>query len=110
MSFGSKLSEVRKSKKISQAQLAKEVGTGAPVIGRYERDEAKPSIEAATKIATILECSLDYLVGTTDLEVDIATLKRMEDITKLSKDKKDYIFSLIDMALRDFKTQSAYAS
>lgn len=32
-----------------------------PVIGRYERDEVKPSIEVGSKIAEALEISLDYL-------------------------------------------------
>jgi ribosome-binding protein aMBF1 (putative translation factor) len=42
------------------------LSTKGPVIGRYERDEMKPSIEAAAKMANILEVSLDYLVGKAD--------------------------------------------
>jgi transcriptional regulator with XRE-family HTH domain len=38
----------------------------APVIGRYERNEVKPSIEVATKMAEVLQLSLDYLVGFAD--------------------------------------------
>jgi len=33
------------------------------MIGKYERDDAMPSIEAAKKIADAFEVSLDYLVG-----------------------------------------------
>lgn len=33
------------------------------MIGKYEREEAVPSIDAAKKIADALEVSLDYLVG-----------------------------------------------
>lgn len=33
------------------------------MIGKYERGEAIPSIDAAKKIADALEVSLDYLVG-----------------------------------------------
>src|SRR3954447_10170632 len=37
------------------------------VIGRYESDEVKPSIEMAAAITDALEVSLDYLIGNTDL-------------------------------------------
>jgi hypothetical protein len=54
--------------------------------------------------------SIDFLVGKTSLELDTQTLGRMEEIAKLPSDKKNYVLGLIDMALRDFKTQTAYAS
>jgi transcriptional regulator with XRE-family HTH domain len=57
-------------KKLSQSDLGKAVGTSGDIIGRYERDEVKPSIEVAIKIADALQVSLDYLVGKTSLEVD----------------------------------------
>ncbi len=108
MSFGKKLFEVRKSKGISQAGLAKVVGTQAPVIGRYEREEAKPSIEVATKIANALEVSLDYLVGNTDLELDKGAIKRIEDISKMAPDDKDTLFKVVDALVRDFKTKQSF--
>ena len=70
MLFGERLITVRKNKKMSQDELAKAIGVHAPVIGRYERDEVKPSIEVAVKIADALSVSLDYMVGSTDLELD----------------------------------------
>lgn len=36
-------------------------------------------------------------------------LKRFEDISKLTESERNYIFNLIDMCLRDFNTQRAYA-
>ena len=44
ITFGKRLTEVRKAGKISQDALAKMVGVHGAVIGRYERDEVKPSI------------------------------------------------------------------
>ena len=62
--FGKRLIEVRKAKKLSQDDVAKKLELHGAVIGRYERDEVKPSIEMAAAIADSLEVSLDYLVGT----------------------------------------------
>jgi transcriptional regulator with XRE-family HTH domain len=45
MLFGERLLSIRKAKKSSQEELAKAIGVHAPVIGRYERGEVKPSIE-----------------------------------------------------------------
>ena len=109
MSFGKRLLEARKNKNISQEELAKKLGTKGPVIGRYERDEAKPSIEAAAKMADILEVSLDYLVGATDIELDKKTLNRVLELQKLPEDVKDKLFYFIDMSIRDFKAKQAYS-
>ena len=35
--------------KMSQDELAKIIGTSAPIIGRYDRNEIKPSIEVLKK-------------------------------------------------------------
>ncbi len=50
MSFGKRITEVRKEKNMSQDQLAKTLGTTTTTIGRYERDEVKPSIDVAVKM------------------------------------------------------------
>jgi len=84
-------------------------GTKSPVIGRYERDEMKPSIDTATKLASFLEVSLDYLVGKTDLEIDSITLNRILEVQQLPNDLKDKLFYFIDMSIRDFKAKKAYS-
>ncbi len=80
------------------------------VIGRYERDEVKPSIEMAAGIANALEVSLDYLVGNTDLLLDNSIIKKIQDIQNLPNDDKKTVFALLDAFLRDVKTKKAYAS
>lgn len=108
ITFGKRLTEVRKDKKLSQEEIAKKVGVHGAVIGRYERDEVKPSIEMAAQIATALEVSLDYLVGNTDLLLDQTILDRIMDIQKLNDQDKADAFKLLDMFLRDAKARHAY--
>ena len=110
MSFGKNLLDARKRKGLSQEQLANMLGTKGPAIGRYERDEMKPSIETASKMADILEVSLDYLAGKTDLELDKKILTRIVEFQKLPKADQDKVFYFMDMSIRDFKARSAYAS
>ena len=110
MSFGKRLLEARKRKGVSQEDLAKDLGTKGPVIGRYERDEMKPSIEVAAKMAELLDVSLDFLVGKTDIRLDSKILNRIVEIQKLNADEQKTVFSLLDAYLRDTKTRKAYAA
>ncbi len=109
MLFGDRLSEIRKKKKISQDDLAKKIGVHAPVIGRYERSEVKPSIEVAVKIAEALNVSLDYLVGSTDLMLEKGIVNRIQNIQKLSEEDKGHLFALMDAFLLKCNIQSNLA-
>ena len=110
MSFGKRLVEARKKKGFSQEEVANRLNTKAPVIGRYERDEAKPSIEAAARLANLLEVSLDYLVGNSDVEVNTNMLNRVLQLQTLNEEDKNTALKLLDAFLRDSKTKQAYAS
>lgn len=109
MTLGQNITALRKKLKLSQSDLGKAIGTSGDIIGRYERDEVKPSIEVAIKIADALQVSLDYLVGKTSLEVDSNTLKRIEEIGNLPKSAKEQIYLVIDALVRDFKAKQAYS-
>jgi transcriptional regulator with XRE-family HTH domain len=109
MELGANMMLLRKKKGLSQADLGKMIGTSGDIIGRYERGDIKPSIEVVQKVADALEVSIDYLVGKTTTLLDKETMERIEDISKLPEDKKNYVFNLIDMCLRDFKARKAYA-
>jgi transcriptional regulator with XRE-family HTH domain len=109
MLFGDRLSELRKKKKMSQDDLAKKIGVHAPVIGRYERSEVKPSIEVAVKIADALNVSLDYLVGSTDLVLEKGIVNRIQSIQKLSEEDKGHLFALMDAFLLKCNIQNNLA-
>lgn len=109
MTFGERLTQVRKRKSLSQAEVGKKIGINGDAYGRYERNEVKPTIEMAVKIAQALEVSLDYLTSNSDVELDKATLDRVQEVTKLPEKDKDYIFVTLDALIRDFKNKHAYA-
>jgi len=54
------------------------------------------SIEIARKIADILDVSLDYLTGKTDVEMYKKTQKRILKVSKFSDEDRNHIFSVID--------------
>lgn len=109
MTLGQQITALRKKKGISQADLGKRVETSGDIIGRYERDEVKPSIEVVIRMADALEVSLDYLVGKTDMELDSSTLNRIREVSMLPEQDKQQVFMVVDALIRDFKAKKAYA-
>ena len=85
------------------------IGVHAPVIGRYERGEVKPSIEVAYKIASVLGVSLDFLVGFSEQLIDKDMLSRISDIQNLADNDPKHLFAMMDAFLRDAKARAAYA-
>ena len=60
--FSIKLKEVRKSKGISQTELANLLGTKQQSISKYEQGLDTPSLERLIEFAQILNVTLDELV------------------------------------------------
>jgi transcriptional regulator with XRE-family HTH domain len=109
MSFGKLMAQVRKEKNMSQEALAKALDATPTTIGRYERDEVKPSIEVAAKIAAALEVSVDFLIGNSDNFIkDKALLKRINEILSLNDKDREHVFALLDAFLRDNKAKKVY--
>ena len=65
MTLREHITALRKKNKLSQQELDKRANTSGDLVGRYERDEVKPSIEVVIKLADAIGESLDILVGKT---------------------------------------------
>lgn len=104
------MADLRDQKRWSQADLATKSGVSRVMIGKYKRDEAFPSIDAAKKIADALEVTLDHLVGEGLYNgLDKKTLQRLRDLEHLDEEKKKTLFDLMDTYVRDAKAPKAYA-
>ena len=107
MTFGQKVSFCRKEKKLSQAELGKLSGISGDIVGKDERDEMKPAIDTAKKLANALSVSLDYLTGDGNSKVlDKKMLQRLEDIEKLPETDKQNIFYTLDNLIKAAKLKA----
>lgn len=105
------ITDLRKDRGWSQADLASKTGISQVMVGKYERGDAVPSLEVAKKIADALEVSLDYLVGEgINVHLDKRNLKRLEELQLLDKEKQHILYDLMDTYIRDAKARKAYAS
>ncbi|MCW3490226.1 helix-turn-helix domain-containing protein [Dethiobacter alkaliphilus] len=66
--FGKRLRKVREEKGYTQSQLAGLINLSQQTIGHYELGRAKPDLETLQRIADIFNCSVDYLLGRTDIK------------------------------------------
>ncbi|MDE6302238.1 MAG: helix-turn-helix domain-containing protein [Clostridia bacterium] len=61
--FAKRLCELRAEKHISQAQLAKMIGSSCGIICYWETDRSEPTAPYLVKLAEIFDVSVDYLLG-----------------------------------------------
>jgi transcriptional regulator with XRE-family HTH domain len=106
MTLGQNITKLRKQLKLSQNDLGKKVGTSGDIIGRYERNEVNPSIEVASKIADVLDVSLDFLLGKVKVELDNQLLKRIIDVQQMNEEDKKYILYTLDALIKSVKLKS----
>ena len=110
--FAKRIEEVRTSKGWSQAELAKKLGTSAPVVGRYERAVTAPSIEVSRKIADALDVTLDFMtdpVAQQDNVKDQEMLARLNRLASLSAEDKSRIVEVVDALIRDANARTTYS-
>ena len=109
--FGKKLRECREGKNLSQSELAKLLHTNHSIIGKYERDEVKPTIDVVKRLADELATTVGFLLGESkqmNVLKNPAMLKRLNEIDGLADDDKHCILYALDNLLASAKTRLAY--
>lgn len=113
--FSYRLTVLLDESNMSQTQLAKKVGTTNVTICRYINGDRVPRIDVVSKIASVFDVSLDFLLGMSDTiedenltknqDLDIALLMKklysLEGNTHLSKKQIEMIKKLL-LANKDF--------
>ena len=61
--FSTQLRKIRKERKLTQKQLAIDIGASERGIQQYELGERKPAFDVLITLADFFDVSLDYLVG-----------------------------------------------
>ena len=64
-SFGDRLKELRKSKKLTQVQVSEMIGVQQGTYSRWENGTLEPNLEAVVKLAKLFDTTTDYLLGKT---------------------------------------------
>ncbi|MCX7714127.1 MAG: helix-turn-helix domain-containing protein [Clostridia bacterium] len=93
--FGSRLRQIRESKKMTQTQVAKKLNLSKTSISGYENNIKTPSVEVLMQLASLYRVSTDYILGLEQREVifvDGLTSRQMK---------------ILNMLLTEFKAENA---
>lgn len=63
MELGNNLKKIRKEKKLSQADIATNLGVSRSTVGKWETEDNYPTVEMLDKLANLLAVSTDDLLG-----------------------------------------------
>ena len=66
MTFGEKLSKLRKEHNYTQEQLGEILGVSRQSISKWESDAAYPETDKLIRMGTLFDCSMDYLLKETE--------------------------------------------
>lgn len=58
-----RIKELRKERKITQAQIAKATGYSQPTVAEWEKGTQRPTCDAVFMLALFFDVSADYLLG-----------------------------------------------
>ena len=101
MGISERIEELRTGKKLTQSDLATEVGLTYVQIGRYETGKSSTSADVLQKLAAALDTTTDYLMNGSNDEMvsvqltDKELLLRFLEVEKLDQQDKNLIKTFI---------------
>jgi transcriptional regulator with XRE-family HTH domain len=103
--IGRRLQQLRKSRGLTQVQLAETLGLNQSLVSQYERGELRMHGALVAAFAKALKVSADQILGLAKLEddgllTDRRFLQRIRKIEQMSKRQKQAILKSLDMILK----------
>lgn len=104
-SFGERLVRIRKSRGLTQVELAEQMDLIQSLISDYENDKLRPHGEMVARFALALEISADELLGVKPAKAhgrkpSRKVLRRLERIESLPPHQQSTLLKTIDTFLR----------
>lgn len=108
-----RIKKLREENNWSQNDLAKKMNCAISSIAMYEKGDRKPSLEVLVKLSEIFNCSIDYLLGKSDIrnpekkEEDPLGLAQigfsLKDYNPPTETQKEQLKTIIEAILKDNK-------
>ena len=113
-SFGDRLKQLRKSKKLTQVQVSEMIDVQQGTYSRWENGTLEPNLEAVVKLAKLFDTTTDYLLGKTIYSTLDAVphpitridLKKLKAFNKTELD--DLKFTIVMNGIKNHSTLPKY--
>ena len=98
--IGAKIAELRKSKNLSQADLAQKLCVSNKTISKWECGNGTPDIEILSKMSKIFDVTIDEMVNSTDKkEIDMEKqIKNNEELSNSKNISKKSLVTILSSA------------
>ena len=90
MNFGQNLRNLRKSKNISQEELAERVKVSRQSVSKWETGEAYPEMNNILELCKIFHCHINDLVNDNILDIDSLDEDVKMSAVKFKKENRNY--------------------
>ena len=91
MKFGDNLRSLRKSKEISQEQLAEKVNVSRQSVSKWETGEAYPEMNNILELCKIFKCNINDLVNDKMIDLDSLDEEVKMSVVKFKKEKQEKV-------------------
>ena len=108
-----RIKQLREENNWTQLELSKKMNCAMSSIAMYESETRKPSMEVLLKLSEIFDCSIDYILGKSDIrnpekaQEDPLGLAKigfsMDNYTPPTEKQKEQIRDLLEVILKDNK-------
>jgi transcriptional regulator with XRE-family HTH domain len=104
--IGRRLREIRKRRGKTQTEVAEALGVDQSLVSAYERGAVRPNAPTLATLAGFLRTSADQILGLKEskengLMRDRRFLRRLEQIDRLPRRKRDALLTTIDAFLKE---------
>ena len=109
--LGGRIAELRKSKNITQIQMAETLGVAQQTFNCYESGKRRIPVSALSTIARALSISIEELLGEpanqrSNKRGPAPKLqKQFELITQMPRTKQQFVINMLDMVIQQSATQ-----
>jgi transcriptional regulator with XRE-family HTH domain len=100
-----RLKELRSEKKLTQQELANKVNVNRVTYTNWENGKREPELDKVVEIAKELDCTVDYLLGLSDIN----PFQLLQDPTELEKMSEEEILNIRDMLFQNIAFITAIA-
>ena len=95
---GERIKRARKSKGITQENMAERLNVSIGYVSQVERGVTKISLDLLAAISTILECDVAALISESAINsTEYLESERVTELCKLDQKKKKFIYNLIKL-------------
>lgn len=103
--FHINLKEIREEKGLTQDQLAKQVNVVRQTVSKWERGLSMPDVDLLMRIAEVLECKIDRLLGceeTIDMSALAIQLAMLNQQFSIKNRREEKIWDTVSLVVKIF--------